>query len=135
MRRDNMWPMLIVGILILPFLLLICSFQYRVNYAKTEVVTSVSDDGEHSLTVYMIGEPDWPFGATHCGFELRDGSKRIVKEPFSIHDDGAVASENNFTITWHEDHAEILVTASEQPDEICTIYFDGMVGWMQKDSI
>lgn len=135
MQQKDRWPMLIAVILILPFLLLIGSFRYRVNYAKTEVVTSASDDGKHSLTVYMIGEPDWPFGATHCRFDLWDGSKRIAKEPFSIHDDGAAASENNFVITWQEDRVEILVTASEQPDELCAIYFDGMVGWMKKDKV
>ena len=130
-----MWPMLIAVFLILLFLLLIGSFHYRVNYAKTEVITSVSDDGKHTLTVYMIGEPDWPFGSTHCRFDLRNGNKRIVKEPFSIHDDGVAASENNFAITWREDRVEILVTASEQPDEMCIIYFDGMVGWMKKDKV
>lgn len=135
MQQKDRWPMLIAVILILPFLLLIGSFHYRVNYAKTEVITSVSDDGEYSLTVYMIGEPDWPFGATHCRFDLCNGSKRIVKELFSIHDDGTAASENNFAITWHEDRVEILVTASEQPDELCTIYLDGMVGWMKKDKV
>lgn len=135
MQQKDRWPMLIAVILILPFLLLIGSFRYRVNFAKTEVVTSASDDGKHSLTVYMIGEPDWPFGATHCRFDLWDGSKRIAKEPFSIHEDGAAASENNFAITWQEDRVEILVTASEQPDELCTIYFDGMVGWMKKDKV
>ena len=135
MRQKNMWPMLIAVFLILLFLLLIGSFHYRVNYAKTEVITSVSDDGKHTLTVYMIGEPDWPFGSTHCRFDLRNGNKRIVKEPFSIHDDGVAASENNFAITWREDRVEILVTASEQPDELCTIYFDGMVGWMKKDKV
>lgn len=135
MRQKNMWPMLIAVFLILLFLLLIGSFHYRVNYAKTEVITSVSDDGKHTLTVYMIGEPDWPFGSTHCRFDLRNGNKRIVKEPFSIHDDGVAASENNFAITWREDRVEILVTASEQPDEMCIIYFDGMVGWMKKDKV
>ena len=135
MRQKNMWPMLIAVFLILLFLLLIGSFHYRVNYAKTEVITSVSDDGKHTLTVYMIGEPDWPFGSTHCRFDLRNGNKRIVKEPFSIHDDGVAASDNNFAITWQEDRVEILVTASEQPDEMCIIYFDGMVGWMKKDKV
>ena len=131
MRREDRWPMLIAGILILPLLLLIGSVKYRVDYAKTQVVTSVSDDGQHSLTVYMIGESDWPFGATHCRFDLYDGAKRIVKEPFSIHNDGVSASGNNFAITWNQDRVEILVTAEEQYDEVCTIYFDGMVGWMR----
>ena len=135
MRRENMWPMLIVGILILPFLLLIGGFQYRVNYAKTEVVTSVSDDGQHSLTVYMIGEPDWPFGATYCRFDLRDGSKRIVKHPFSIHNDGVKADANNFVVTWHEDHAEVLVSAEEQPDEVYALYYNGAVECHKKDKV
>lgn len=126
---------IIIAIFILLFLLLGGSFYYKTELKPTPIVRSISPDGNAELTISMVGEPDWPFGATHCRFDLHDGSKRIVKEPFSIHDDGTAASENNFAITWQEDRVEILVTASEQPDELCTIYFDGMVGWMKKDKV
>ena len=38
---------------------------YRVEVAPTEVLTDVSPDGAYELTIDRVGEPDWPFGATH----------------------------------------------------------------------
>ena len=50
--------------------LLIGGIKYQSTYEKTEIMRSLSDDGQYTLFVYMIGEPDWPFGATHCRFAL-----------------------------------------------------------------
>ena len=64
---------------------------YRVEVAPTEVLTDVSPDGAYELTIDMVGEPDWPFGATHCRFTLRKEGRQILGRAFSIQDDGAVA--------------------------------------------
>ena len=98
---------------------------YRTDYAKTEVVTCVSEDGRHTLTIYMIGEPEWPFGPTHCRVDLMEDSRRITKYPFSIRDDGAPAGEGNFRIGWHADGVRVTVSGSEQRDQEYMLYFDG----------
>ena len=64
---------------------------YRVEVAPTEVLTDVSPDGAYELTIDRVGEPDWPFGATHCRFTLRKEGRQILERAFSIQDDGAVA--------------------------------------------
>lgn len=102
-------------------------FVYRVSFAKTKIITSASDDTSYQLTVYMIGAPEWPFGATHCRFDLFHGGKRLIKHPFSIQDDGAVAHEDNFYIAWDEDHVTVIVSGSEQPDQEYVLNFDGTV--------
>ena len=101
--------------------------RYRTRYAKTEITTSASSDGQYTLTISMIGEPEWPFGATHCRFDLSDGSRKVVKYPFSIQDDGAMANEENFQISWYPNKVSIIVSGSEQEDRAYILHFDGTV--------
>ena len=126
---------IIAAIFILLLLLLGGSFYYKAELELKPVVQEVSPDGRAELTVSMVGEPAWPFGPTDCRFELYVEGKRVVKHGFSIHNDGVSATENNFSVTWHKDHVEILVTAEEQPDELCIIYYDATVGWQRKDKV
>ena len=65
-----------------------------------------------------MGEPDWPFGATHCRFTLRGEGRQILERAFSIQDDGAVA---------RADGVQVVVSGSEQGDRIYVLGFDGSV--------
>ena len=107
------------------FVLLVGSLKYKTGYAKTEILTSAPENGGYRLTVYMIGEPDFPFGATHCRFDLKEGKKTITKYRFDLHDDGRNASEENFEITWEEDAVRIRAAASEQEPRVYRLFFDG----------
>lgn len=109
------------------FVLAVSVFVYFASFAKTKILTSVSDNGGYHLTVYMIGAPEWPFGATHCRFDLFHGGKRLIKHPFSIQDDGAAAHEDNFYIAWDEGHVTVIVSGSEQSDQAYVLNFDGTV--------
>lgn len=120
------WKIICAAIL-LPCLLLIGGIQYRVSFAKTEIITSAANNEPYTLTIYQIGEPDWPFGPTHCRFDLRNGSKRIIKHPFSIRNDGCSAHASNFTIVWSADSAAITVSGEEQPDQTYILCYDGTV--------
>ena len=63
-----------------------------------------------------MGEPDWPFGATHCRFTLRKEGRQILERAFSIQDDGAVA---------RADGVQVVVSGSEQGDRVYVLGFDG----------
>lgn len=127
MKRKN-WVMLILAVILLPPLLLAGLFYYKTEMELTLVVTEASPGGEAKLTVFQVGEPAWPFGPTDCRFDLTVENTRVVKYPFSIHEDGAPASAGNFTVTWKQDHVEILVTASEQYAQTYILYFNGNTG-------
>ncbi|MCQ2401789.1 MAG: hypothetical protein MJ059_07705 [Lachnospiraceae bacterium] len=111
----------ILGLIVL----LIGSLKYKISYARTEVLTAASENGVYELTAYMIGEPDFPFGATHCRFELKEGKKTITKYRFELHDDGCNASPGNFEIMWEDDAVLVHTTASEQEDQFYRLFFDG----------
>lgn len=120
-------------VILLLMLLLAGSFYYITELELTPVVTEKSPDGEAELTVFQVGEPTWPFGPTDCRFDLHVGSKRVIKYPFSIHNDGVPAFESNFSITWLEDRVEILVSAEEQYDVTYFLFFDGTVDVQRMD--
>ena len=98
---------------------------YRVEVAPTEVLTDASPDGAYELTIDMVGEPDWPFGATHCRFTLRREGRQILERAFSIQDDGAVARADNFAVRWRADGVQVVVSGSEQGDRVYVLGFDG----------
>lgn len=102
-------------------------FVYETDYKKTEIKSSCSDDNSYKLTVYEIGEPDFPFGSAHCRFILLNGKKEISSTDFEIYNDGGAALESNFDISWNSDGAEITVNGEEQKDRIYYIYFSGKV--------
>lgn len=104
---------------------LIGGMQYKMKYAKTEVTKETSEDGQYELIIYMIGEPEFPFGATHCRFVLNQEKTRISKRDFLLLDDGAVAREENFDIRWEKDSVIITVSGDEQADAYYQLYFDG----------
>ena len=98
---------------------------YRVEVAPTEVLTDVSPDGMYEFTIDRVGEPDWPFGATHCRFTLRKEGRQILERAFSIQDDGAVARADNFAVRWRADGVQVTVSGSEQGDRVYVLGFDG----------
>ena len=108
-------------------IILFAGYKYRTTYAKTEIMTETSEDNQYTLKIYMIGEPEWPFGATHCRLELFKDTKRIIKCPIDIYDDGAIVHEDNFDIRWHEDNVTVTVSGSEQDDNRYILFFDGTV--------
>ena len=114
-------------------LLLAGSLKYKISYAKTEVLTSDSEDGTYQLIVYMIGEPDFPFGATHCCFDLKKERQTITSYRFELHDDGCNASEDNFEIIWEEDAVLIKTVASEQEDQFYRLFFFGRTDTWQNE--
>ena len=44
-----------------------------------------------------------------------------------IRDDGAVAHDSNFSVTWNENHVKIMVSGSEKNDQEYVLNFDGTV--------
>ena len=122
--RGCLAALFVIAILII---LLFAGIKYRTCYAKSEITASISSDGRYVLKIYMIGEPEWPFGATHCRLELLDDSRRIINYPFSIQDDGAMAREENFNILWGREKVRVIVSGSEQEDREYVLYFDGRV--------
>ena len=110
----------------------IAGFIYKTDYKKTEIKSNSHD--KYSLTVYEIGEPDFPFGSAHCRFVLRRDKEKISSTDFEVCNDGGAALESNFDISWNSDGAEIIVNAEEQEDCIYYIYFNGKTKISQSHS-
>lgn len=103
-------------ILIVLFLVLLVFFiaEYKTTYKKTEVVSSSNND--YRLSIYMIGEPQFPYGYTKWGFSLYKGKKKITEESLSLLNDGKNLSKDNFTLKWTDSTLTIIASSSEEED-------------------
>ena len=101
----------IILVVLIAAAVVVASIVYVRDYRKTKVFTSQS--GSSTITVYMVGEPDFPYGKTECRLVLKTKGKDTVKEDFSVANDGAVVTEDNFTVEWKENSVRLRVTGSE----------------------
>lgn len=95
-------------------LLVVFLIEYKTNYKKTEVLKSESSN--YSLSIYMIGQPQFPYGYTKWGFSLYKDKKKITDESLSLLNDGQIVTEDNFKVTWSEKAVTIIASGSEQED-------------------
>ena len=56
---------------------------------------------------------------------LYEGKSRISQADFELFDDGGSIRSSIWEVTWHEDHAEVILSGDEQFDEQIILYFDG----------
>ncbi len=101
------------------------SFVYVSDFKITKADTSVSPDGTYELVLQAVGEADFPFGAASGRLLLYEGKSRISKADFELRDDGGSIRGSIWEVTWHEDHAEVILSGEEQFDEQIILYFDG----------
>ncbi len=115
MKNDRKCFNLIFALLIVcvsAVLACLIGILWRTEYAKTEIANS--SHGQYRMVIYMIGEPDWPYGATHCRADLYEKRKKISSRSFDVKNDGAIVSAENFDITWSDDGVTLTVYGSEQ---------------------
>ncbi len=96
---------------------------YETEYKHTLTATEVSPDGKYTATLYMVGCPDWPFGDTTVRVDIKQTRDLKKSEAFEadISDDGRNLSKDNWQVTWQENSVDIVLTGSEQRDEIYTV--------------
>lgn len=117
--------LIIIAVLAVSVSVIIGGFIYQTEFKQNEVNTYFSDDGTYSLTIYQIGDPDWPFGKTDCRFVLYGSGGTISTKDFSVYNDGGNVFDDNFNVQWHEDNVSITVNGEEQSDRTYILYFNG----------
>lgn len=116
-----------IGVVIGAILLILLCFNFATNCKKTLIDTSISPDGTYELTLIEIGEPAWPFGAASGRLILNEGNTIISQKDFELRNDGCQIGDNNWAVTWNENHVEVILSGEEQYDEQFLLYYDGTV--------
>lgn len=101
------------------------SFVYVTKYKISTVSTSVSPDGMHALTLQAVGEAAWPFGPAEGRLLLKENQKEVSKTNFILFDDGGSIRDEIWSVMWHEDYVEVILSGDEQSDEQVLLYYDG----------
>lgn len=127
MNRISKNIMIISGILVIIAAALSGSILYVTHYKVAVVDTAQSADGNYELILQSVGEPAFPFGSASGSLVLKSGEIIVAKADFKINNDGSSFSEQAWSVTWFDDYVEIVLSGSEQYDELLTLYYDGQV--------
>ena len=128
MNKILKYVVIIVGILVMVLLLPLGYVRYKTRYEAEQISTSTSPDGDYELVIYSVGEPDFPFGAAHGRLVLKGKEKTVAYRSFEVANDGARFYDSNLETTWYGDRVEVVVSGSEQRDELVTLSFNGQTG-------
>lgn len=110
------------------FLLLSVSLwiiTYTTHTQKNEIDREASPNGEYTLVLYRIGEPDWPFGSDHLEvtlFKTGDSSNFGTTFQADVANDGANAT---YEVNWSETEVKITLLGSEQPNSVYCLPLEG----------
>lgn len=118
---------IIFGIFTMMVIMLLGSLWYQTHDEVAIVDTVQSSDGNCKLILQSVGEPYFPFGDTPGRLILQNGETVVAKADFEIANDGASFSARTWSVTWYDDHVEVVLSGEEQFDELVTLYYDGQV--------
>ena len=125
MNKMEKYVVIIAGILVMVVLLPFGYVRYKTRYEAEQISVSMSPDGDYELVIYSVGAPDFPFGAAHGRLVLKGKEKTVAYMPFEVANDGARFDDSDLETTWYIDRVEVVVSGSEQHDELVIMYFDG----------
>ena len=118
--------LLIVLILTVLVFAVICAiFIYSSRYRLREVASYDCPFSEDvTLTIFMQGEPVFPYGPTYCRAILRVNGRIFSREDITLPNDGAAAGEENFSVRWEKDRVYITARADEMEDTQFVLFFE-----------
>lgn len=125
MNKMAKYVVIIACILVMVVLLPLGYVRYKTRYEAEQISMSTSPDGDYELVIYSVGEPDFPFGAAHGRLVLKGKEKTVAYRSFEVANDGARFYDSDIETTWYGDRVEVVVSGSEQRDELVTLHFNG----------
>ncbi len=109
--------------ILIPAAVIIILLFTSAYHKETLILKQSSDDGLHSVRIFMTGDPEFPFGSTYCRAVLYTGRSRTDETDIVLLNDGKTADEQNFRITWLQDCVLITASAEEMEDTQYTLYY------------
>ena len=114
---------IILGILILVLGIGMGFLLYEINYKRMQIFKE--SKGTYTLTMYQVGEPEWPFGPVNGEFVLYKDGKKVNTCSFSVSNDGGGLTSESAVFKWEDDCVKIRVSGEEQEDMLYTLGFEG----------
>lgn len=114
------FKLLIIVLIIISIIIAIDGFTSHRKIRLIDIVSYTSSDEVYNVSFQMIGEPDWPFGATTARVKVINNKnhKNIKDFTVQVYDDGANLRNENCHVGWTDDSVIITLTGSEQNDDV-----------------
>jgi len=115
------------GVILALMILAVGDFIYVTTYRITDIDVSLSPNGEHTLLLQSVGEPDFPFGYSHVRLLLIGRQSTIVDYRFDIANDGKWTAPEDWKVKWEDTCVIVTVSGEEQDDVTYQLYYSGDV--------
>ena len=120
MKKTVKTTLLIIAVILSVVLLAAGCFVYLTRYRVRTIDTATSPDGEYELLFQSVGEPEFPFGASHARLVLKGNGRNLYKYDFDMANDGKVPDSENWKAEWQGDFVVVSIFGEEQEPEIYT---------------
>ena len=106
--------LLITETFILLIILALGCIHFNTKSVEAEVYRQTSKDGQQTVVIYEVGEPDWPFGKAH--YKVCGPSDFYA----DVADDGG---SGEFIVEWKENSVIITFSGAEQENAVYELPF------------
>ncbi len=89
----------------------------------TLVDTSVN--GEYTAELLAVSDPGWPFGPQEGRLALKKNGWTVCEKDFTLFNDGGAMKKSNWSVTWDDEKAAVVISGQEQPDAEYYLYYVG----------
>lgn len=116
------WLCGVFAFLILCALCLVGVLYYESELRIQTIDENVSHDGNYTVVLQQVGEPNWPFGAVKARIVFEQNGSTISKYDTQISNDGGNLWTGSWIVSWKVDSVEVILMGSEQEPE--TLIFE-----------
>ena len=120
---DMMCGVLLLFVLIMSVTLL----QAQKSYADAlkERDEKIALQEEYTAELLAVSDPGWPFGPQEGRLALKKNGWTVCEKDFTLFNDGGAMKKSNWSVTWDDEKAAVVISGQEQPDAEYYLYYVG----------
>ena len=88
-------------------------------------LVDTSVNGEYTAELLAVSDPGWPFGPQEGRLALKKNGWTVCEKDFTLFNDGGAMKKSNWSVTWDDEKAAVVISGQEQPDAEYYLYYVG----------
>ena len=94
-------------------------------WCSRPTLVDTSANGEYTAELLAVSDPDWPFGSQEGRLALKKNGWTVCEKDFTLFNDGGAMKKSNWSVTWDDEKAAVVISGQEQPDAEYYLYYVG----------
>ena len=94
-------------------------------WCSRPTLVDTSTNGEYTAELLAVSDPGWPFGPQEGRLALKKNGWTVCEKDFTLFNDGGAMKKSNWSVTWDDEKAAVVISGQEQPDAEYYLYYVG----------